>query len=359
METNSRITKLTQQRKLDHLSICTTKDVSFKKLSSGFEDFRFIHQALPEINLNDIDLSVDIFGKKLNIPLMISPLVGGVEITEKINRNLAIAAQSTKIAMGIGSQRIALEDPDGSGAAGSFQIRNSAPDILLFSNIGAVQLNYGFDESHCRKAVKMSGADALMLHLNPMQEAFQYEGNHNFSGLFSRIEKICNSVNFPVLAREVGFGISENTAARLISAGVKGIDTGGAGGTSWIEVEKFRSDSNAVKKVAENFDEWGIPSAESLIMVKNAINKIRNKKGQDIVLIASGGIRSGIDAAKAIALGADLVGIGLPMLKEINRSVESCIAYIREIEIGLRIAMFGIGAGSINELKNSEFIIKK
>jgi len=332
-------------RKKQHLDISLNYDIQAKKISTGFEKYYFIHQALPEIDLNEIDLSISIFGKKLNLPLMISPLTGGVEKSEKINKKLAKVAQVVGIAMGVGSQRIAIEQMK---SGSTYEVRDIAPDILLFANIGAVQLNYGFGIRECKAAINMIKADGLMLHLNPLQEAFQHEGNHNFKNLLSKINYICGSLRCPVIVREVGFGISKTVAHKLIKAGVSGIDIGGAGGTSWIEIEKIRSQDKMLKKVAEDFDCWGIPTSESIEMVRELKPKIP--------IIASGGIRSGIDVAKAIALGADLVGIALPLLEKINESTQSCINFIKEIEVGLRIAMFGIGALRVDELKKTHLL---
>lgn len=335
-------------RKKQHLDISLGYDIQSKKIGTGLEKYYFVHQALPEIDLDEIDLSTSIFGKKLNIPLMISPLTGGIEESDRINEKLAEVAQAKGIAMGVGSQRIAIEQIKSSSI---FRIREAAPDILLFANIGAVQLNYGFGIKECRAAVDMIKADGLMLHLNPLQEVFQDEGNHNFKNLLSKIGYICSNLKCPVVVREVGFGISKNVAQRLIGAGVSGIDISGAGGTSWIEIEKIRSQNKMLKKIAEDFDKWGIPTSESLEMVREL--------NPDIPVIASGGIRKGIDVAKVIALGADLVGIALPVLEKINHSIQSCINFIEEIEMGLKIAMFGIGAFKIEELKKSIHLKKK
>jgi isopentenyl-diphosphate delta-isomerase len=311
-----------------------------------------MHQALPEIDFNEIDLSTEVFGKRLRIPIMISPLTGGIDSTEKINIDLAHVAQISQIAMGVGSQRIAVENPQ---SYRTFQVRKYAPDILLFANLGAVQLNYGFGPEQCRQAIEKISADGLMLHVNSLHEAFQHEGNHNFKDLLSKINEVCESINYPTVVREVGFGISQETAENLLDAKVNGIDTGGAGGTSWIEIEKLRSGSQIVKKVAESFLDWGIPTAESIVLIKKAILK---KGRTGICTIASGGIKNGVDVAVAIALGADIAGIALPILKKINISIKACVDYIREIEFGLRVVMFSIGARNIAELKNTKFIEK-
>jgi isopentenyl-diphosphate delta-isomerase len=335
-------------RKEEHLSISLNEDVEAREISNGFSSYCFMHQALPGIDLEEVDLSTSFLGKKLNMPVMISPLVGGIDETGKINRDLARVAQLKGIAMGLGSQRTAIED---NACHASYQVRDVAPGILLFSNLGAVQLNYGFGIKECRKAVSMVGSDALILHLNLMQEAFQAEGDCNFRGLEEKIAEICNSLEVPVMVREVGFGISRETANKLLRANVSAIDVGGAGGTCWVEVERLRSRDRVLKKVAASFNSWGIPTAESVKAVRSV--------SKTIPLVASGGIRTGLEVAKAIALGADIVGIALPMLKNIRVSVESCIDYIDEIGIGLKIVMFSIGAATIKDLKNTPHITRR
>jgi isopentenyl-diphosphate Delta-isomerase len=347
MRENDRI-KLNISRKDEHLESCLNKDMSYKALSSGFENYSFIHNALPEVSLNEIDVSTFFLGKKLNMPIMISPITGGTENAVVINKRLAEAAQFCQIPMGIGSQRVLIEN---ALLNESFQIRDIAPDILLFSNLGAVQLNYGFDLSDCIKAIDMIGADGLMLHLNPMQEAFQPEGNHDFSGLFKKINHIAQNLKKPLLLREVGFGISKDVAIRLKTLKIAAIDVGGSGGTSWIEIERDRLRDKSLAKISQDFLDWGIPTTESIKVVK--------KFCPGTPIIASGGIRSGLDVAKSIALGADIAGIALPMLQMAQKSTQAIIDYIREIETGLKIAMFGIGAKNISRLKNASTLLRK
>ena len=329
-------------RKEEHLNISLNHDIDYIEKSTGFEKYYFIHNALPEISLEEIDTSITVLGKKLALPLMISPMVGGIDEAAKINRDLAIVARECRIGMGTGSQRMAIEDKK---LAKTFNVRDDAPDILLFANLGAVQLNYGYDTKHCRDAIDMIEADALFLHLNPLQEALQAEGNYNFKDLLSKISFVCENLEKPVLAREVGFGISAEAALKLKLAGVFGIDTGGSGGTSWIEIEKTRLNASSLKKAAQFFGSWGIPTADSIKMIRESC--------PDIFLIASGGIRTGVDVAKAIALGADIAGIALPVLKQVRISVKEAISYIKEIEAGLKIAMFCIGAQNIKQLKHN------
>ena len=335
-------------RKEEHLQISLTREVQFKEVTTGLEDYWFIHQALPEIDFAAIDLSTTLFNKKLRAPLIISPMVGGIEAAGQINRNLAQAAQAMGVAMGVGSQRVAIEDPE---TALSYQVRDVAPDILLFANLGAVQLNYGYGVDECRRAVEMIGADALILHLNPLQEALQPDGDTNFAGLLNKIERVCRELPVPVIVKEVGWGISELTAKKLAEAGVAGIDVAGAGGTAWSEIERHRARTGIGNNIAASFASWGIPTAESIKMVRRG--------APEVVLIAGGGLRTGLDIAKAIALGADCAAIAAPLLKAASISTEAVMIVLQELIEGLRIAMFCIGAGNLNELKNSPLLMRR
>ncbi len=337
-----------RRRKEEQLNLSLNGDVENGIVSPGFENYRFIHQALPEIDFDNIDTGISIFGKKLSAPLMISPITGGTLGGGKLNMRLVEIAQEKNIAMGVGSQRIAIEDRS---FEESFKVRKIAPDILLFANLGAVQLNYGFGLEQCKRAVDMIEADALMLHLNPMQEVFQDGGDSDFSDLAGKITSICEKAEFPVLVREVGFGISADAAKMLAGAGVAGIDVGGAGGTSWIKIESSRSKDPVLKNISKSFMDWGIPTAESLEMVSGA--------GSSIKIIASGGIRTGLDAAKAIALGADIAGAALPILKASIDSGGEAESLIDGIILGLKVAMFGIGVSNITNLKNNKYLVKK
>jgi len=330
------------RRKKEHLHISLEEDIQSKDVTTGFENYHFLHQALPEIDAAAIDLSVTLFGKQIKAPLIISPMTGGIEAARYINRNLAQAAQAMGIAMGVGSQRCAIDKPE---FAATYQIRDVAPDIFLFANLGAVQLNYGYGVAECQQAVDMIQADALMLHLNPLHEALQQDGNTNFAGLLSKIERVCHELPVPIIVKEVGYGISQSVAQKLAAAGVSGIDIAGAGGTSWGEVERHRAHGEVTDNTTAAFSHWGIPTAESILMVQQG--------APGITLIASGGIRTGVDAAKAIALGADAVGIAAPLLKAADISAEAVTQAIKEIIEELRIAMFCIGAANLHQLKHS------
>jgi isopentenyl-diphosphate delta-isomerase len=335
LSTNSR-------RKEEHLRIALSEDVAFKGLTTGLEKYYFVHQALPEFDLRAVDLSTTFLGRSLRAPLLISPMVGGVEEAARINRNLAQAAQAAGIAMSVGSLRCAIEDP---ALAATYRVRDVAPDVLLFANLGAVQLNRGYGLRECRFAMEMIEADALTLHLNPLQEALQSGGDTDFAGLTGRIAAVCAALEAPVFVKEVGWGISDATARRLVEAGVAGIDVAGAGGTCWSEVERLRADDQKLANVAEAFAGWGIPTAESIRLVRQI--------APELPLIASGGIRTGVDVAKALALGADIAGIAAPLLKAANESAERALSFIDEVVEGLRIAMFCAGIGRIDELKGT------
>lgn len=330
---------ITERRKEEHIRINLEQDVQFPRLTSGLEHYAFMHDALPEINLSEVDTSLTFFGKKLKTPVFISSMTGGTKMAQDINRNLAEAAQARGMAMGLGSQRAGIEDPY---LAVTYQVRDIAPDILLFANIGAVQLNYKYGVEQCRRAVDMIEADALILHLNPLQEAVQPEGDHNFAGLLKRIELVCSQVGVPVIVKEVGWGISEKTAAKLASAGVSAIDVAGSGGTSWSEVEYHRAPTAFHARVARSFADWGIPTAESIQYTK--------KGAPNTPILASGGLRDGIDIAKCIALGAQMGGMAGPFLKAAAISTEAVLELEREITAQVRIAMFNVGAANLAEL---------
>ncbi len=329
------------QRKSEHLRISLEEDVRFRSLTTGLERYHFIHRALPEISRDEIELATRLLGKELRAPLIISSMTGGTEEAAEINRNLARAAWAQGLGMGVGSQRAALEEPS---LAYTYQVRDVAPDIVLLANLGAVQLNYGYGIEECRRAVEMIGADALIVHLNPLQEALQPEGNTDFAGLLAKIEAICRALEVPVVVKEVGWGISEEVARLLAEAGAAAIDVVGAGGTSWSEVEMRRAGSESGRRIAESFADWGIPTAESIQMAR------RGAPGTTI--IASGGIRTGVDVAKAIALGADAAGMAAPFLKPATVSAEAVGEKIREVLEELRTATFCVGAGNLQELKS-------
>lgn len=324
-------------RKLEHLLICKHYDVQYQNKKTGFDDIELIHRALPEINKEKIDISTEVFGKKLESPLIITAITGGHPSSLKINQELAIAAESEKIGLGLGSQRAAVENPE---LNKTYTIaRENAPSTLLLGNIGAPQIDYA------EKAVEMFDADILAIHLNVLQESIQPEGDIDATGFVESIAKIVDTVDVPVMAKETGTGISAEDGILLQDAGVDFIDIAGAGGTSWAAVETYRVED---KFLGELFWDWGIPTAVSTVEVSSSVN---------IPIVSSGGIRSGLDAAKAIALGADSVGIALPILKEAYLGYDEIIKFIKRFNESLKIAMFLVGARNLEELKNSSLII--
>jgi isopentenyl-diphosphate delta-isomerase len=333
-------------RKSDHIRINLEQDVQ-SSLSSGLEQFHFIHRALPELNLQDVDTTTKLFGKTLNAPLLISSMTGGTDRAFEINQILATAAQQTRIAIGVGSQRIALEQPD---LAYTFQIRKFAPDALLFANLGAIQLNYEYGLDECKRAVDMLEADALVLHINPLQEALQDDGNTNFAGLLRNIEAICRSISVPVIVKEVGWGFSQQDIILLGQSGITAIDVAGAGGTSWSQVEMYRAGDVARRQLASAFADWGIPTAEVIQTV--------SLTAPHLVIIASGGLRTGIDIAKCLALGASLGGMASPFLKAASLSFDETIQLINLITDEIRICMFVTSSANLDHLKDGKLVKK-
>jgi isopentenyl-diphosphate delta-isomerase len=340
---NSTDPNIHERRKADHIRINLEENVTFNKLTTGLEDYFFMHQALPEIDLAAVNTTTTLFGKQLSTPLLISSMTGGTAEAGKINRTLAEAAQAVGIAMGLGSQRAAIED---SNLADTYHVRQVAPDILLFANVGAVQLNYNYGLDQCRRAVEMCEADALILHFNALQEAVQPEGDGNFANLLDKVAQICRDLPVPVIAKEVGWGFAEETARRLVEAGVAAIDVAGAGGTSWSQVEMYRAPTARHARVAGTFVDWGIPTAVSIQYCRRA--------APNLPIIASGGIRNGIDVAKCIALGANLVGFAGDFLRAADQNgVTGVIEMAETITDELRIAMFCASAENIATLSKT------
>ncbi len=309
-------------------------------MTTGFERWRLPHEALPELDKRAIDLSQELFGRRLRAPILISCMTGGSELAKTVNRRLAAVAQRLGLALGLGSQRAMLRAPE---LADTYAVRDLAPDVPLLGNIGAVQLNYGVGPEECGALCRAVGADALVLHLNPLQEAVQPEGDVNFAGLKEKIASLAASLGLPVLLKEVGSGISRRLARWVAGTAIAGVDVAGAGGTSWAKVESYRAEDPLVARLGRSFAGWGIPTAESL--------RICREELPDRIVIASGGIASGIDAAKAIALGADLAGIARPFLEAAARSEAALEEAARLVLEELRVAMFCCGAASVAQLR--------
>lgn len=330
----------TQTRKADHLRVCLEDDVQFRQTTSGLECYRFQHCCLPELDWNEVDLCTPFLGKILKAPILISSMTGGTDQARRINQRLAAIAQQYGFAMGVGSQRVALEQPE---VRDTFDVRAIAPDILLFANLGAVQLNYGCGLEECQRLVDWLQADALILHLNPLQESVQTRGDRNFRNLFQKIEQICAQLPVPVIAKEVGNGISAPMAKRLVEAGVGAIDVAGAGGTSWAKVESGRAHDPLQRRLGATFADWGIPTAECIVAVRSV--------APQIPLIASGGLRNGLDVAKAIALGANLGGLALPFLQAADQSEAALEEQADLLVAELTTALFCTGSASLSALR--------
>ncbi|MCS4541861.1 MAG: type 2 isopentenyl-diphosphate Delta-isomerase [Euryarchaeota archaeon] len=343
---------LTSKRKFEHIEICLKHNVKMREKSTGFEDVEFIHRSLPEINKHEIETSIDFLGHTLNAPIIIAGMTGGHPVAKKINAELAKAAQDLSIGMGIGSQRAAIENPS---LAYTYEIaRKVAPDIFLIANLGAPQLVKGYSIDEAKKAVKMIDADALAIHLNPLQEALQSEGEIEARGYLKNIQRIAKELDVPVIAKETGAGISGEDALLLKKAGVAAIDIGGAGGTSWSGVESIRAKNRGDKlgeELGKTYWDWGIPTAVSTVEVAEAV-------GNYLKIIATGGIRSGLDVAKALALGADAAGVALPFLSPAYKEgARAVILKLKQMIEELRVAMFLVGARNISELKQSNVVV--
>ena len=331
------------QRKLDHIQI-VSEDGAVDRGRCYFDRIRLTHRALPELNLAEVDPSTSFLGKALSFPLIISSMTGGAdEELVRINRNLALAAEAEGVALAVGSQRVFLSDE---AARESFELRRHAPNIPLIGNLGAVQLNYNVGAADCEAVIQVLEADGLYLHLNPLQEAVQPEGDTDFAKLSTRIAEVVRSLKQPVIIKEVGAGMAPEDVEHLLAAGIKHIDVAGSGGTSWSMVESRRSDQPAL---GELFGDWGIPTPLALRLLKPYRHEVQ--------LIASGGVRNGIDMAKSLILGASLCGMARPFLNPARESADAVREVIRRLKREFTTAMFLLGAGRIDEIKNREELI--
>jgi isopentenyl-diphosphate delta-isomerase len=335
----------TSNRKKGHLEICLNKDVSFKNKSNGFDKYEFEHCAVTEVNINNIDFTSKFFNKTISYPFLISCMTGGTYAAIDINAQLASAARELNIPIGVGSQRHTLESKD---FHKSFDvIRKEAGNVPVLGNIGAAQIAAEKEPNKIiEKLAEVIQADAMVIHLNPLQELFQKEGETNFTGLLKSVEKICSSVSIPVIVKEVGAGISGYAAEKLLQAGVKGIDVAGAGGTSWSAVEMERNKNND-----DYFKEWGIPTTQCIKQVKKL------KKDYSFTLIASGGINSGIETAKSLALGADMAASARIILKEVvENGSKGVVDLIKNWFITVRKVMYLTGAQNLDEFSRVKLI---
>ncbi|MBR0471082.1 MAG: type 2 isopentenyl-diphosphate Delta-isomerase [Methanosphaera sp.] len=323
-------------RKLAHLEICKNEDVEHHR-TTGFEDIELVHRTLPEVNFEEIDTSINFLGKTLDTPLIISAITGGHEASKQINENIAIATEKTNIAMGVGSQRAGITNEE---LTETFTIvRDHAKKSMIIGNIGAPQVEYA------PKAIEMLDCDALAIHLNPLQEIIQPEGDVDAKGYVDSIRNICETTDIPIIAKETGAGIDGRDAKILEEIGVDAIDVQGVGGTSWAAVETYRSENPSLGNL---FWDWGIPTA---------VSTIETIEATQLPVISSGGIRNGLEAAKAISLGASCAGMALPFLKHAYANPEKVEEKINQFTRELKTAMFLVGASNIEELKQKRLII--
>lgn len=334
------------RRKEQHVDIVMHRDVQARNVTTGFEDIRFVHVALPELSLSDVDLSTAFLGRTVTAPLLVSSMTGGTGRTAAINDAISRACGRLGIAFAVGSQRVALE----AGGIDGFsrELRKNAPNVPILANFGAAQLQVWDGVEMARRAVDMIAADGLIIHLNPLQEAVQEGGDTNWSGLLAQIERVARAVPFPIIVKEVGAGISGLIARQLVDAGVAAIDVAGAGGTSWAAVEAERATTSRQRQIAMAFRDWGLPTADAVRQVRASC--------PDTTLIASGGIRDGIDCAKSIHLGADMSGLAAGLLGPALDGGDSLTERISIIIAQLRIACFCTGSRTPSELRSARLV---
>jgi isopentenyl-diphosphate delta-isomerase len=341
--------KKIEERKDDHIQICLEENVQARTTTTGFEDIFLVHKALPEIEREKIALSTVVFNHKFSAPLIVGAMTGGIAKATKINATIAEAVEELGLGMGVGSQRAAIEDPK---MEGTFAIaRKKAPTAFLVANIGGPQLVRGYGVKEAKKAVEMIEADALAIHVNSLQEAVQPEGETNYLGVLGKIGEIAQALEAPVIVKETGAGIAAEEAKMLEEAGVAGIDVAGVGGTSWAAVEYHRAkktQNEFRRRLGETFWDWGIPTAVSLVEVVQSVR---------LIVIASGGIRYGTDAAKALALGANLVSMTLPILQPATKDSEEVKKTLQFMIKELENAMFLVGAESIEKMKEVPVVL--
>ncbi|HEX6377498.1 MAG TPA: type 2 isopentenyl-diphosphate Delta-isomerase [Nitrososphaeraceae archaeon] len=338
-----------KQRKREGIVIPLTRNVQAKESSTYLEYVKLIHNALPEIDYDAVETNQKFLSHHFEAPIIIDSMTGGTPEATKINSRLSLAAEKFGLGMGLGSQRAGLLSSE---LAETYSIaRSNAPNAFLVANIGGAQLSKGLKIKEIKNMIEMIEADALVVHLNPLQELIQPEGEPKYKGVLSKIREICTNFDIPIIVKEVGAGISMEVAKRLQSAGVSAINVAGSGGTSWAGVEKLRAetahDFNKIN-LGELFWDWGIPTAVSLIEVSKSVK---------IPVIASGGIRNGLEVAKCIALGANMCGMAFPFLRHASKSLESLYEFTNRTLIELRSAMFLVGSKNINQLGKSRFIV--
>jgi isopentenyl-diphosphate delta-isomerase len=339
----------TENRKAEHIKITLAENVRAKRITTGFEDIRFVHQALPEIDRDRISLATQVLDHSFSAPLLVGAMTGGTKEAETINGSIAEAVEELGLGMGVGSQRAALEDPK---LEPTYRIvREKAPNAFLVANIGAPQLVQGYTLKEAEEAVEMIEANALAIHLNPLQEAIQPEGEANYTGVLRGIEEITEKLHVPVIVKETGAGVSAEVARKLEQAGVRSIDVSGAGGTSWAAVEYYRAEDAKDmfhKRLGASFWDWGIPTAASII---------ETSQSTELTIIASGGVRIGTDVAKSLAIGASLSSVSTPILRPATKSTSAVKKALGLMVEELRTTMFLSGADSIDSLKKAHVVL--
>lgn len=335
-------------RKDAHLTLCLDKtSVEFQHAATGLGGYTLEYDALPELNFEEVDLSITMLGKRLRAPILIGSMTGGTEHAKTINHRLAKAAAATGLGMSLGSQRAMIENPQ---LTSTFAVRHIAPELpLLFGNIGAIQLNYGMTTREIRAALEAVSADAVNFHLNPLQESIQPEGDTRFSGLALRLAETISELAVPAMIKEVGAGISAKTARKLAALPIAGVEASGVGGTSWARVESHRASPNSVQAHAgHQLGGFGIPTSLSIQHCRTAMGKR--------LVIASGGIRTGMDIAVALALGADAVALARPLLEAASESEQSVIQQLEKLMYELRVICFCTGSHTIEALRNVQIV---
>lgn len=342
------MTDETKKRKIEHIRISLNRNVQARNVTTGFEDIHFVHKALPEVDKSKINLSTTVFNHQFAAPVIVGAITGGAQEATRINATIAEAVEKLGLAMGVGSQRAAIEDKRLEKTFST--ARKKAPTTFLIANIGGVQLVNGYGLKEAEKAVKMIQADAIAIHLNSLQEAAQPEGQTNFQGVLGKISELAAALDKPVITKETGAGIAAEEAEKLENAGAKGIDVSGAGGTSFAAVEYYRAGkkNSAQRRLGDVFWDWGIPTATSIIEVSQSVN---------IPVIASGGIRNGVDIAKALALGASLTSLSQPILQVADKGVKETVDALSLLIEELRNVMFLVGAASIQDLRRTPLVI--
>ncbi len=340
-----------ERRKIQHILFAVKEDVSASKKTTLFEYIDFVHQSVPSVALEDVDLSTSFFGRRVSAPILISGMTGGTKLAERLNMEMAKAAQKLKIPMGVGSQRAALKNKS---LKRTFSIvREVAPEIPIIANIGMAQVAEGLSREEIFEIIDMVEADVLAVHFNPLQEALQPEGDTSYYGLLDNLEKLVKESPVPVIVKQTGEGFSKESVERLLPSGIKGVDVGGAGGTSFAVIEALRSKYlgyDELEKIAHNFSSWGIPTAASILEIRAV--------SPDIFLIGSGGVRSGIDVAKALRLGADFSGIALPVIRSVYyMGSKGAELLLKRIIKELKITIFLVGARDLKTLKKAPIVL--